>query len=212
MKILLVDDHVVVREGVRRLVSSAIDAVMLEASSGREALPLFRQERPDLVILDLNLEGISGLELIRRFLLENDRASILVFSMHTEPIYAARALNMGARGYVSKSAPAAELLSAVRHVLDGSRFVEREIEEELAAADSADVDPLQRLTNREVEIMRLLGEGKSLTGVAESLGISYKTAANSCSRIKEKLMCRRTGDLIRLASAIRRSEALSGLG
>ncbi|MBV9568834.1 MAG: response regulator transcription factor [Hyphomicrobiales bacterium] len=205
MKILLVDDHVVVREGVRRLVSSAMDAVILEASSGREALPLFRQARPDLVILDLNLEGISGLELIRRFLLENETASILVFSMHTEPIYAARALNMGARGYVSKSAPAGELLKAVRRVSEGFRFVERDIEEELAAAHSSNEDPLQRLTNREVEIMRLLGEGKSLIGVAEGLGISYKTAANSCSRIKEKLMCRRTGDLIRLAGAMRQS-------
>ena len=170
----------------------------------RQALPLFRHERPDLVILDLNLEGISGLELIRRFLLENEAASILVFSMHTEPIYAARALNMGARGYVSKSAPAGELLKAIRNVLDGLRFVESEIEEELASAHTSGEDPLQRLTNREVEIVRLLGEGRSLTGVAEGLGISYKTAANSCSRIKEKLMCRRTGDLIRLASAIRR--------
>jgi two-component system, NarL family, invasion response regulator UvrY len=204
MKILLVDDHVVVREGVQRLIASALDAVILEAASGREAMPLFRQERPDLVILDLNLEGISGLELIRRFLLEDEKASILVFSMHTEPVYAARALGMGARGYVSKSAPAGELLTAVRRVLEGSRYVEREIEEELAAAHSSGEDPLQRLTNREVEIMRLLGEGKSLTGVAEGLGISYKTAANSCSRIKEKLMCRRTGDLIRLAGAIRR--------
>ena len=204
MKILLVDDHAVVREGVRRLVSNTMNAVILESASGREALPLFRKERPDLIILDLNLEGISGLELIRRFLLENDAASILVFSMHTEPIYAARALNMGARGYVSKSAPAGELLTAIRRILDGMRFVEREIEAELATAQSSDEDPLQRLTNREVEIMRLLGEGKSLTGVAEGLGISYKTAANSCSRIKEKLMCRRTGDLIRLAGAMRR--------
>jgi len=204
VKILLVDDHAIVREGVRRLVSSAIDAVILEAVSGREALPLFRQEHPDLIVLDLNLEGISGLELIRRFLIEDDTASILVFSMHTEPIYAARALNMGARGYVSKSAPASVLLNAVRRVLEGERFVESEIAEELATAHASDEDPLQRLTNREVEIMRLLGEGKSLTGVAEGLGISYKTAANSCSRIKEKLMCRRTGDLIRIAGAMRR--------
>ncbi|MFI5012844.1 MAG: response regulator [Hyphomicrobiales bacterium] len=205
MKILLVDDHVVVREGVQRLMAAALDAVIIEASSGREALPLFRRERPDLVILDLNLEGISGLELMKRFLLEDRKARILVFSMHTEPIYAARALSMGARGYVSKSAPAAELLTAVRRLIEGFRYVEREIDEELATARASSDDPLQRLTNREVEIMRLLGEGKSLTGVAEGLGISYKTAANSCSRIKEKLMCERTGDLIRLAGEIGRS-------
>jgi two-component system invasion response regulator UvrY len=205
MKILLIDDHAIVREGAQRLIADALDAVVLNAASGREALPLFRRERPDLVILDLNLEGISGLELIKRFLLEDQKAKILVFSMHTEPIYAARALGMGARGYVSKSAPADELLTAIRRLAEGFRYVEREIEDELATAHSSSEDPLRRLTNREVEIMRLLGEGKSLNGVAEGLGISYKTAANSCSRIKEKLMCRRTGDLIRLAGEIRRT-------
>jgi len=205
MKILVIEDHAVVREGVQRLVSSAFAATIIEARSGPEALSLFRQARPDLVILDLNLEGISGLELIRRLLIEDATARILVFSMHTEPLYVARALGMGARGYVSKSAPASELMTALRRVAEGSRYIEREIEEELAAARSSAQDPLQRLTNREVEIMRLLGEGKSLAGVAEGLGISYKTAANSCSRIKEKLMCERTGDLIRLAAEIGRS-------
>jgi DNA-binding NarL/FixJ family response regulator len=205
VKILIVDDHAVVRQGVQRLIAGTHDAHILEAASWREALALFRRERPDLILLDLNLDGISGLELIKRLLIEDPDACILVFSMHTEPIYAARALGMGARGYVSKSAPAEELLTAAQHVLRGERYVEREIDAELAAAPASGEDPLQRLTNREVEIMRLLGEGKSLTGVAEALGISYKTAANSCSRIKEKLMCRHTGDLIRLAGEIRRS-------
>ena len=205
MKILIVDDHAVVRQGAQRLIAGTYDADILEAASWPEALALFRREHPDLILLDLNLDGISGLELIRRLLIEDSLARILVFSMHTEPIYAARALGMGARGYVSKSAPADELLIAAQHVLRGERYVEREIDAELAAAPVSSEDPLQRLTNREVEIMRLLGEGKSLTGVAEGLGISYKTAANSCSRIKEKLLCRHTGDLIRLASEISRS-------
>ena len=161
MKILLVDDHVVVREGVQAPHRQRARRGDPRAPSGREALPLFRHEKPGLVILDLNLEGISGLELIRRFLIEDEKAAILVFSMHTEPIYAARALGMGARAYVSKSAPAGELMTGVRRVLEGSRYVEREIEEELAQARSSKEDPLQRLTNREVEIMRLLGEGKS---------------------------------------------------
>jgi two-component system, NarL family, invasion response regulator UvrY len=203
MKILIVDDHSVMRTGLRRLITSELEATILEAACGREAMAVFRRERPGLVILDLNLDGISGLELLRRFLIEDEKARILVFSMHTELLYAARALSMGARGYVSKSAPAEELLTAVRRVIEGGRYVEREIEQELASSRAAPGDPLQRLTHREVEIMRLLGEGKSLNGVAEALGVSYKTAANSCSRIKEKLMCERTGDLIRLASEIR---------
>jgi two-component system, NarL family, invasion response regulator UvrY len=203
VKILIVDDHAVMRTGLRRLIASDFAAAILEAASGRQAMPIFRRERPDLVILDLNLDGISGLELLRRFLIEDERARILVFSMHTELLYAARALSMGARGYVSKSAPAEELLTAVRRLLEGGRYVEHEIEQELASTQGAPDDPLQRLTHREVEIMRLLGEGKSLNGVAEALGVSYKTAANSCSRIKEKLMCERTGDLIRLAAEFR---------
>ncbi len=205
MKILIVDDHAVVRQGIQRLIAGAYDAVVLEAASWREALAHFRREHPDLIVLDLNLDGISGLELIRRLLIEDPKACILVFSMHTEPIYAARALGMGARGYVSKSAPVDELLTAARCLLRGDSYVEREIDAELSTALDSGDDPLHRLTNREIEIMRLLGEGKSLSGVAEGLGISYKTAANSCGRIKEKLMCRRTGDLIRLAGEMRRS-------
>jgi DNA-binding NarL/FixJ family response regulator len=205
MKILIIDDHAVVREGIQRLFAGAHDAEVLEAASWREALGLFRREHPDLILLDLNLEGISGLDLIKRLLIEDAHACILVFTMHTEPIYAARALSMGARGYVSKSAPAEELLTAAQQLLRGGRYVEREIDVELVASMDSSGDPLQSLTDREVEILRLLGEGRSLTGVAEGLGISYKTAANSCVRIKEKLMCRHTGDLIRLAGEIRRS-------
>ena len=205
MKILIIDDHAVVREGIQRLFAGAHDAEVLEAASWREALGLFRREHPDLILLDLNLEGISGLDLIKRLLIEDAHARILVFTMHTEPIYAARALSMGARGYVSKSAPAEELLTAAQQLLRGGRYVEREIDVELVASMDSSGDPLQSLTDREVEILRLLGEGRSLTGVAEGLGISYKTAANSCVRIKEKLMCRHTGDLIRLAGEIRRS-------
>jgi DNA-binding NarL/FixJ family response regulator len=203
MKILLVDDHIVVREGVRRLLSGVTGAQLYEASTGQEALDLFRKEHPEMVLLDLNLAGIGGLELLRRLLAEDERVRVVVFSMHAEPIYAARALRLGARGYVSKSAGADELVTAVKRVAEGGRYVEREIAGELAFTQVSAEDPLQQLTTREIEILRLLGEGNSLTEIAEAIGVAYKTVANTCSIIKSKLGVERTADLIRVSLALK---------
>lgn len=197
LKILLVDDHTVVREGVRRLIANMHDVVLSEAGSGAEALALAGKEPPDLVLLDLNMKGISGLELLRRLLLKDPKARVIVFSMHAEPIYAARALRLGAKGYVSKSAAADELIAAIKRVSEGGHYIEQELASQLAISQYAGDDPLQQLTTREVEILRLLGDGKSLSGIAEALGVSYKTVANSCSLMKSKLGLERTADLIR---------------
>jgi two-component system, NarL family, invasion response regulator UvrY len=203
MKVLIVDDHVVVREGVRRLLALMPDMSVSEASAGREALMLFRAERPDLVVLDLNLKDWSGLELLRRLLIEDKAVRVLVLSMHAESIYAGRALRAGARGYVSKNAAADEMVTAIRQVAAGGRYVEREIADELAVTQYSVDDPLQQLTTREVDILRLLGEGKSLAAIAQTLGVTYKTIANSCSLIKGKLGVERTADLIRLTFELR---------
>jgi two-component system invasion response regulator UvrY len=198
MKILLVDDHIVVREGVRRLLSGMNGAELHEASTGEEALAMFREIKPELVLLDLNLTGIGGLELLRRLLSEDEKVRVVVFSMHAEPIYAG-ALRLGARGYVSKSAGADELVTAVKKVAEGGRYVEREIAGELAFTQLSAEDPLQQLTMREIEILRLLGEGNSLTEIAQTIGVAYKTVANTCSIIKSKLGVERTADLIRVS-------------
>jgi DNA-binding NarL/FixJ family response regulator len=199
MKILLVDDHAVVRAGVRRLLASEVEVSVLEADSSQEALDIYRRERPDLVVLDLNLTASSGFELIRRLVQLDKSTKILVLSMHSEPVYAARALQAGARGYVSKSASADEFVDAVRQVGNGGRYIEREIAAELAVGRFSKIDPLDQLTAREVDILRLLGEGKSYTQIAAVLGVSYKTIANSSSVIKEKLAVETTADLIRLS-------------
>jgi two-component system invasion response regulator UvrY len=202
MKILLVDDHVIVRSGLRNLLTSAADVRISEAANGRDALLRQREDRPDLVLLDLNLPGIGGLELLRRMLLADASARILVLSMHAEPLYAARAMELGARGYLSKNASAAELLTAVRRVADGGRYIENEIAQELALRAAPPGDGLRDLTERDLEIMRLLAEGRSLAEIAEALGIGYKTVANACSHIKAKLCVTRTNDLIRLAMSL----------
>lgn len=196
-KILLVDDHAVVREGVRRLLLDLPGISIFEAGNGQDALVLFRKELIDIVLLDLNLAGIGGLELLRRMRKENDKAHIIVFSMHSEPLYAARALRLGARGYVSKSAASDELLTAIRRVSEGGHYIEKELASQLAISMYGGDDPLQQLTTREIEILRLLGEGRSMSQIAESFGVSYKTIANTCSIMKSKLGLDRTADLIR---------------
>jgi two-component system, NarL family, invasion response regulator UvrY len=203
MKILIIDDHLVVREGLRRLLSSTLDISVHEATSTQEALVAFRAHRPDLVLLDLNLPNSSGLELLRRLILEDKRAHILVFSMHAEPIYVVHALKEGARGYVSKSASIDELVTAVKLVASGHRYIEREIASDIALTRYSSNDPFQQLTTREIDIMRLLGEGKDLKAISDLLGVAYKTIANSCTVIKGKLGVRRTADLIRLTFDMR---------
>jgi two-component system, NarL family, invasion response regulator UvrY len=196
MKILIVDDHAIVRDGLTRLLATDGDHEVKLAATGREALIAARSFRPDLVILDLNLPGLGGLELLRR-LVAIEAGRILVLSMHAEPLYARRSLEAGAHGYVSKNAAPDELLAAVRRVAAGGRYIEAEIAQALALG--AGPETLNTLSPRELEIMRLLAAGSSLAEIAEALGASYKTIANTCTLIKSKLGVARTADLVRLA-------------
>lgn len=198
MKILIVDDHAIVREGARRLLATLPGAEIFEAATTHEALTAFRAHRPSVVVLDINLDTSSGLELLARLRGEDRTVKIVMFTMHAEPSYAMRAFRAGASGYVSKSASADELIAAIRKVMEGYRYIDRDLANELALLPPGE-DPLGALTNREVEILRLLGEGKSISEIAQVFGIAYKTVANSCTRLKEKLGLDRTADLIRLS-------------
>lgn len=198
MKILVIDDHAIVREGIRRLLNTVEGAEIYDASNANDALALCRAVELDVVVLDINLEGSSGLELLRR-LKQETRARVIMFTMHVEPSYAMRALRAGASGYVSKSAGAEELVAAVRKIAAGDRYLDTVIANELVFNPAAIDDPLGKLTNREAEILRMLGEGKTLAEIATVFGIAYKTIANSCTRLKEKLGVERTADLIRLS-------------
>ena len=196
MKILIVDDHAIVRDGLSRLLATDGEHELKLVATGRDALIAARSFRPDLVILDLNLPGLGGLELLRR-LVAIEAGKILVLSMHAEPLYARRSLEAGAQGYVSKNAAPDELLAAVRRVAGGGRYIEAEIAQALALGAGAET--LNALSPRELEIMRLLAAGSSLAEIADALGASYKTIANTCTLIKSKLGVARTADLVRLA-------------
>jgi DNA-binding NarL/FixJ family response regulator len=198
MTILLVDDHALVRAGLKRLLATLDQGEILEAATGVDALALLRAEKPALVILDLNLPGLGGLELLRRMLQAGARA-ILVLTMHAEPLYAKRAMEAGAAGYMTKNASPDELLTAVRRVTGGGRYVEAELAQALVAPGTGARPTLDNLTARELEIMRLLAKGASLAEIADAVGVGYKTVANNCSQIKSKLGVSRTADLVRLA-------------
>jgi two-component system invasion response regulator UvrY len=202
MRILLIDDHEIVRTGLRNLLTSVLETQIYEAAAGRDAILMLRGDRPDLVLLDLNLPGVGGLELLRRMLREDKSVRILVLSMHTEALYVARAMDLGARGYVSKSASAEELLTAVKRILEGGRYIESEIAQELALNKASLTHGLRDLSERDLEIMRLLAEGMNMTEIADALGVGYKTVANGCSQIKARLGVTRTNELIRLAMTL----------
>ena len=196
MNLLLVDDHAIVRDGLKRLIASRFAYDMHEAADGREALGVLRRQPIDLVILDLNLPGLGGVELLRR-IVQTSRARVLVFSMHAEPIYVSRAIEAGAAGYISKNIAPDELLTAVQRVASGGRYVEQEIAQSLAVGGAA--PGVGQLTSRELEIMRLLGQGRSLAEIADAVGLGYKTVANTLTQMKAKLGVARTADLVRMA-------------
>jgi two-component system, NarL family, invasion response regulator UvrY len=200
LKILIVDDHPIIRTGLRRLLTSEPDIEIREAASGREAISAFREDRPALVILDLNLPGLGGLEVIARLKIADPAARILVLSMHDEEIHVTRALQAGAMGYISKNAPPEEIIEAIRRVADGYNYVEHEIAERLVFSNiKAPSHALEHLSLRELEILRLLAGGCTLLQIADTIGVSYKTAANNCTQIKVKLGATSAADLIRIA-------------
>lgn len=200
MKVLIVEDHPIVRNGLRRLLAAEGELEIREAANGKEALSVFREQRPGLVILDLNLPGIGGLEVIARLKIADPNARVLVLSMHDDEIHVTRALQVGAAGYVSKNAPPDEILEAIRRVAAGHTYLEHEIAEELAFSSvRTSWHPLKDLSSRDLEVLRLLAKGCTLPQIADTVGISYKTAANNCSQIKAKLGAATTADLVRLA-------------
>lgn len=198
MKLLIIDDHDIVRQGVRRLLSLLPDSEVSEAGTAEDGFEVYMREKPAVVVLDINLAGGSGLALLTRLRSADTDARIVMFSMHADPVYANRALRSGALGFVGKSASADELIEAVKAAAIGKRYIDKRLASDMVLNPVED-DPLSSLTNREAEILRLLGEGKSLNEIARTFGIAYKTVANTSTRLKEKLGVERTADLIRIS-------------
>lgn len=200
IQILVVDDHPIVRAGVRQLIQQVPSAKVVEAETGEEGYRLFQELQPDMVLLDITLPGIGGLEVLRRIRANREGAKVLMFSMHEDPVFASRAMQAGARGYITKNNAADHLVEAIEKVLAGKIYLSADTAQELAMLNIGQgTSALSDLSRRELEILRLLGEGRSMTDISDVLGISYKTVANNLTQIKNKLDISKTAELMRFA-------------
>ncbi len=200
-RVLLADDHEIVRAGLRRLLSdSGAIEFIAEASSGEQAYSDYGLARPDVVILDLAMPGIGGIEAARRIIAKDPGARILVLSMYEEPIFAVRALQAGAKGFVTKRCAPEMLLAAVSAVARGETFVEPGLAKQIAIAGVASGnDPMMGLTEREFEVFRMLAEGKTVLQISRTLLLSDKTVSTYQTRILRKLGVQNSAELARLA-------------
>jgi DNA-binding NarL/FixJ family response regulator len=203
IRLMLVDDHAIVRSGFKRLLEQEPQLqIVAEADSGERAYALFVRERPDVVVMDLSMPGMSGFETMRRMLAREPAARILVFSMHEDAMRAERAIELGARGYVSKSSAPEVLVKAVSEVAAGRLYVSADVAQEIAQSRGAgDRNPLKLLSAREFEIFRLLVAGRAVSDIADTLSLSAKTVSNNRTQINQKL--RTSGDVELVLLALR---------
>ncbi len=201
LRVVLVDDHAVVREGYRRLLERTSDIqVVAEAANGEDAYRLICDERPDVAVLDISLPGLGGIEVTRRVISRLPNQKILMFSMHEDTVFSSRALQAGARGYVTKSAAPEVLIEAVRLVAAGKLYISQEMAQELAMQMIPGREkPIDALSAREFEVFRLLVAGHTLQEISEIMHLSYKTVANYQSSIRQKLDVTNTAQVVRVA-------------
>jgi DNA-binding NarL/FixJ family response regulator len=199
IRVLLVDDHPFVRMGCRRLLEAKpCFEVVAEAADGRQAYFYFRKFSPDLVVMDVTLPDVSGIEITRKILLREPNARVLVCSMHGDLVFVQRALDVGALGYISKASTPDFLIDAAQRVANGKLYLDPDIARRLAEQKIRG-DPFQQLTPREFEILRMVVSGRSSNDIGELLGISVKTVANSCTSLRGKLNVSSNMELFRLA-------------
>ena len=185
--VLIIDDHAVVRAGCRLLLQQR-NCEILEATTGKDGLELNLRHQPQLIVLDLGLPDAGGLDILKKLVLDNPQTRVLIFTMHEDPVFALRALEGGARGYITKGDGPDSFVEAVDEILSGSHYLSRVVAQKVALMNIRSGDhPLKDLTSREIDVLQLLGCGKGLDEIANALQISYRTVANTVSIIKRKL-------------------------
>ena len=206
--VLIIDDHPIVLQGCRRMLEDAGVNTVLEARDAASGYRLYRRHHPDVVIIDLAMQGggLGGLDVIRRMRSHDPRSRILVFSMHSDPIIAARALEAGATGYVLKDSN--ELMKAFDQVRSGTPYLSNNLAMQVALVRTGvRTNPLADLTPREVQTLSLLAQGKPYGRIADELNVSYKTVVNACSQLKQKLNAKNLPELIRVAVQLLSAES-----
>jgi two-component system invasion response regulator UvrY len=200
MRVLIVDDHPIVASGCRALFADDPEIVILEAPDAESGERVFAARYPHVCVIDINLPTVSGFELARRILARDASARIIMFSMNDDAVFAARAIEIGAKGYVSKSGDPHDLVEAIHEVSTGGTYLPPAIARSIAfAGPTLAKSPLSKLNSREMEILRLLSAGKSLAEIAWLVHSSYKTVANTSSIMRQKLGVRTSAELVRLA-------------
>ncbi len=199
-KVMIADDHAMLRQGLRTLLEQAQHQVMPDALTGEEACLLVEKHHPELLILDLDMPGIGGLETLKRILHRKPQMRVLIFSMHDDCIYATRAIQAGARGYVTKTEPPEIVLEAVQKILKGGRYINNELAQNLSIYHlESQENPIQKLSPREFEVFRRIAQGEALAVIAKGMHIGYKTVANIQTSVRQKLGVETTGQLVHIA-------------
>ncbi len=200
MRVLVIDDHPIVASGCRALLESDPSNKVFDATDGNSGYAAYFAHQPDVVLIDLNLPGVSGLEVCRRLLQRQPEAKIIIFSMNDDPVFAVRAIEAGAKGYIAKSDDPLLLAEAVRRVAEGGGYLHPEMAREIAFLRvGSNPSRVSDLRARELEILRLLAKGKTMAEIADVLCVSYKTVANNCIQLRQKLGARSAMDLMRIA-------------
>jgi len=204
-RVFIVDDHPLVREGLTNLMNGQNDLIVCgEAKNSAQAIDGIMKTLPDVALIDISLENESGLELVKQLASQFPEVALIVLSMHDEGLYAERALRAGARGYVMKHETSSSVLASIRRVLEGGVYISERIINRMAmrltsVGGAAATSPVERLSDRELEIFRLLGQGRTTSQIAEDLHLSLKTVQAYCARAKEKFGVTSLTELLRAA-------------
>ena len=201
IKVLLVDDHSVVRMGFKMLIEAESDMeVISEAESGEEGIKVFKELKPDVVVMDITMPGIGGLESIERILAFDKNSKILVLSAHEDSVHPKRVLNAGALGYLTKRSAAEELIKAIRSINAGKKYLEATIAQQMAITQlSGENNPVEVLSDREFEVFMALAKGKSTNEIAETMHLSPRTVGTHLYNIKQKLNANNSAEIALIA-------------
>lgn len=202
IRILIADDHAIFREGLKHILSESPDVkVAAEARNGQEVLEKIWSEKYDMVLLDISMPGMSGLEVLKQLKIEKPKLPVLVLSMHPEEQYAVRVLRAGASGYLTKESAPDELITAIRKISQGRKYITASLAERLAFEMEIDSEkPLHEvLSDREYQVLRIIAAGKTIKQIAEELSLSIKTVSTYRGRIMEKMKMKTNAELMHYA-------------
>ena len=201
LKVLLVDDHSVVRMGFKMLIDSEKDMkVIAESETGEDGIQKYQEVKPDVTVMDITMPGIGGLEAIERIIAKDKNAKILVLSAHEDSVHPKRVLSAGAIGYLTKRSAAEELISAIRTVGSGKKYIESTVAQQLAITQlSGENDPTEILSDREFEVFIALAKGKSTNEIADTMCLSPRTVGTHLYNIKQKLNANNSAEIALIA-------------